>query len=97
MVDIHIVDRIYKTRPCLFEGVMMHCGNDYHNKLTDLYGRDWMIPHRWNNSRKEDLDDAIDMKQLNHCVEKREKMRNLCIEFPEVIVGEKSCKHLYEP
>ena len=91
MIDIHIVDRLYKTRPCLFEGVMMHCTADYRNLLTGLYGKDWMIPHRWINSRKEDLQEIIDMKQLNHCVEKREKMKHLCEEFEEVIVGEAHC------
>ena len=91
MVDIHIVDQLSKTRPCLFEGVMMRCAGDYRIRLTKKYGKDWMIPHRWTNSRKEGLDEAIDMKQLNHCVEKRETMRHLCEEFPNVIVGEKHC------
>ena len=91
MVDIHIVDRLSKTRPCLFEGVMMRCAGDYRTLLTEKYGKDWMIPHRWTNSRKEGLDEAIDMKQLNHCVEKRETMHHLCEEFPDVIVGEKDC------
>ena len=91
MVDIHIVDRLTKTRPCLYEGVMMRCTGDYRALLTEKYGKDWMIPHRWDNSRKEGLDEAIDMKQLNHCVEKRETMRHLCEEFPDVIVGEKDC------
>jgi hypothetical protein len=91
MVDIHIVDRLSKTRPCLFEGVMMRCVGDYHSRLTKKYGKDWMIPHRWTNSRKEGLNQAIDMKQLNHCVEKRETMSHLCAEFPNVIVGEKGC------
>ena len=92
MVDIHIVDRLYKIRPCLFEGVMMTCTDDYRSHLTGLYGKDWMIPHRWTNSRKEDLDEAIDMKQLNHCVEKRELMKHLCAEFEDVIVGERECQ-----
>ena len=91
MVDIHIVDRLTKTQPCLYEGVMMRCTEDYRALLTEKYGKDWMIPHRWDNSRKEGLDEAIDMKQLNHCVEKRETMRHLCEEFPDVIVGEKHC------
>jgi len=91
MVDIHIVDRLTKTRPCLFEGVMMRCAEDYRALLTEKYGKDWMIPHRWTNSRKEGLDEAIDMNQLNHCVEKRETMRHLCEEFPDVIVGDKGC------
>ena len=92
MIDINIVDRLYKTRPCLFEGVMMTCTADYRSRLTGLYGKDWMIPHRWTNSRKEGLESTIDMKQLNHCVEKREMMKHLCAEFEDVIVGENDCK-----
>lgn len=77
--------------PCIFEGVVSSCAYNYRILLELLYGKDWMLPHRWADSSTNELSKDIDMKQLNVCIGKRLKMSERCKDIKNLIVGERLC------